>query len=299
MKNLKKYWLYLLIIILLFSCNKNANNEKEQMAQDSIVNTVAITSSSQNIVNGNNTNSAVFTFSQLVNEKHDYFTDYYWGLSDGRYLEDQSIQTIDWIGPMTPRVIFHKLDIPTGSVLYQVRLRNDLFYFLYQTETEEKKLYTIGTTFGSEPFDVEFRDNYSRLIRNRNNYIFSAGNRVGEQINNKYPLVGIWGSLPSLTEYRLIDPADCLYYMEIDKEIPDWAVRSGTYLLKQTGENVLETISSFPDGWLKLEIIDERQILLRPLFTLPDDEEGIVGLLTMHRNPIKTSEITEEYPYNH
>ncbi|MCL2444159.1 MAG: hypothetical protein FWD13_11955, partial [Treponema sp.] len=201
----------------------------------------------------------------------------------------------------TPRVIFHKLEIPAGCVLYQERLRNEWFALMYQTE-ERNKLYGLennASYFRTGSYDIEFSNNYTNLTWRKDGYSYGRQERIGEQANHEYPLVGTWGSLPFLTEYRLIDPADCLYYMEIDKEIPDWAVRSGTYLLKQTGENVLETISSFPDGWLKLEIIDERQILLRPLFTLPDDEEGIVGLLAMHRNPIKTSEITEEYPYNH
>jgi len=214
-------------------------------------------------------------------ENHDWLTEYSWYLEDGRYLVDQSIPQIDWIGIMAPRVVFQKFNMSAGSVLYQVRLRKEMFYFLYQTE-EKDRLYPIGTAFGTDVFDLEFGNNFSYISRIRKGVHYGRQDRVGQQINPEYPLVGIWGRLPALNEYRLVDPADCIYYMEIDKEIPRWAIREGTYLLKQVGDKVFETISSFPDGHLRLEIKNERLLLFAPLFTLPD-EDGLVAPLAVRR----------------
>ena len=100
---------------------------------------------------------------------------------------------------------------------------------------------------------MKFEDNFNYFSLKANAYS-DGKTRVGIQENSDYPLVGVWGNYPSLLEYRLVDASDCLYYMEIDKEIPYWAVRKGTYLLRQTGQNTFETISSFLDGRLKLEI---------------------------------------------
>jgi hypothetical protein len=122
----------------------------------------------------------------------------------------------------------------------------------------------------------------------KNGIHYGRQNRVGEQSDPAFPLVGTWGMLPNLTEYRMLAPTDCIYYMEINKEIPHWAIRRGTYLLKQTGENTFETVSSFYDGRLQLEIMNDREILLTPLFTLPEDEEGIVAPLIITRMSKRT-----------
>ena len=208
-------------------------------------------------------------------ENHDWLTEFDWFLSDGRRLVDPSAAQVDWIGSRAPLVFFHKFYIPSNSILYQARLRKELFYFRYQTE-EKDKLFPIGSAFGTSVHYLVFKNNYSYL---------NGHERVGQQIHPDYPLVGIWGSLPFLNEYRLVDhPADCLYYMEIDREIPGWAVRSGTYLLRQTGDRVFESISSFPDGCIRVEIIDGEPLLLTPLFTLPD-EDGLVAPLGIYRIP--------------
>ena len=208
-------------------------------------------------------------------ENHDWLTEFDWFLSDGRRLVDPSADQIDWIGPKAPLVFFHKFYIPSNSILYQARLRKELFYFRYQTE-EKDKLFPIGSANGTFVYYMVFKNNYSYL---------NGQERVGQQTHPDYPLVGIWGSLPFLKEYRLVDyPTDCLYYMEIEGEIPGWAVRSGTYLLRQTGDKVFESISSFPDGRIRVEIRDEEPLLLTPLFTLPD-ENGLVAPLGIYSIP--------------
>jgi len=211
----------------------------------------------------------------MAESSNNWIFEYEW------YLEDPTSDFINW---SPSKVIFRKVNIPSGNALYQVRLRRELFYFLYQTEEEKEKLYPIGSSFGTTPFDIEFRDNFSFMIRNRNGMFFNSGERVGKQENNRYPLVGIWGSLPSLNEYRLVDPSDYVFYMEINKQIPGMALREGTYLLRQTGENVFETISSFPDGFLRLELKNENTLFLTPLFTLPEGERGRVIPLNVRRS---------------
>jgi hypothetical protein len=222
----------------------------------------------------------------VVNENYDWFTEYVWFLEDGRWLVDPSFSSadrIDWIGPKTPLVVFQKFIIPSNSILYQVRLRNELFYFTYQTE-EKDKLFTIGSAHGTGVFDLEFGENFSYISMKKNGVPYGRQNRVGQQTDLEHPLVGIWGILPNLQEYRLIYPSDCIYFMEIDREIPGWAVREGTYLLKQTGDRIFESISSFPDGRIRIEIKNSQLLLLTPLFSLPD-EDGIVAPLLIYGAP--------------
>lgn len=232
----------------------------------------------------------------LAFENHDWITEFDWALSDGRDIVNRSARNtqVDWIGQKTPIAAFHKFHIPSGSVLYQVRLRNERFYFVYQTEEEKNKLLPFGNSFGTEIFDIEFGENFSTLSRYRDGRFWGYSDRVGIQENHEYPLVGIWGRLPSLNEYRLVNPADCLYYLDIDSEIPGYAVRKGTYLFKQTGNKIFESISSFPDGRMRLEIKSQTEIVLTPLFTLPD-EKGWVAPLRMRCSPYNPRFSKNEY----
>ncbi|WP_461248723.1 hypothetical protein, partial [Treponema sp. R6D11] len=86
-----------------------------------------------------------------------------------------------------------------------------------------------------------------------------------------------------LNEYRIVDSKDCFIYMEIEKQFLPWAIREGTYLLKQIDEKTFETVSSFPDGRLRLTVENERRIILTPLFTLPKDERGRLDPLIIRR----------------
>jgi len=281
MKNKNYYTLILLIFTLLISCNRTPNETNVTSVEQQII-----------IEDEINNETEIATFSLPIGENYDLLTDHYWYLADGRRLEDPSVQTYDWVGPMTPRVIFRILEIPSNSIVYQYRLRNERFTLLYQNENVNK-LNIIENTFTNGFYDVELENNFSILTLRKDGMSHGIQNRVGEQTNSNYPLIGIWGKLPYLTEYRLVNHEDCLYYMEIDKEIPFWAVRRGTYLIKQIDDKTFETVSSFPDGQLRLEIRDEREILLRPLFSLPDNEDGLVAPLVMHRSLFRISEFIE------
>jgi len=280
MKALKIIIFIFSAVTLLFSCNTNAAGGRQISGRETA-------------------GTAIVNLPLLLGEDYDLFTDYYWGVSDGRSIEDPSISTYDWIGDMTPRVIFRKLEIPAGSVMYQERLRNEQFSLVYQTD-DATKLYQLEDSFSSNVYeiiiDTEIDPGNTHLILGLNGYLYSGQLRAGGQTNINYPLTGIWGRLPNLTEYRQVDYSGCLYYMEIDKDIPFWAVRSGAYLLRQTGENTFETVTSFPDGSLKLDVISEWQILLRPLFSPPAGEKGLTGLLSLYRSSVKISEIDwDEY----
>ncbi|MCL2800491.1 MAG: hypothetical protein FWD28_01855 [Treponema sp.] len=275
---MKKMFLLLFCITLFLSCDRNTKDEKEEI-----------------IVLSENTtgnDSTTVSLSLLIGENHDLLTDHYWLLTDARHLVDRSISTIDWMGPMTPRIIFYKLEIPSGSILYQERLRKERFSFMYQTE-ELNKLRVLENTFFSGIYNFEFNTNLTNFALKGNNIPYGTHERVGQQASFEYPLVGIWGRLPALTEYRLVDLTGCLYYMEIDKEILYFAIREGTYLLKQIDDRTFETVSAFPDGNLRLEVTSDRRMLLTPLFTLPDDEEGILGQLELFRNPFRISDFDE------
>jgi len=265
----KHFLLILFLSILCLGCinKKTAENENQPI---------------ENTVSENSNELEISSFTG----NYDWFTEYDWFLEDGRWLVDPSFSSadrIDWIGPKTPLVVFQKFVIPSNSILYQVRLRNELFYFTYQTE-EKDKLYSIGSAHGTGVLDLEYGENFSYISMKRNSVPYGRQNRVGQQIDPEHPLVGIWGRLPNLQEYRLIYLSDCLFYMEIDREIPGWAVREGTYLLKQTGDRIFESISSFPDGRIRIEIKNSQLLLLTPLFSLPE-EDGIVAPLLIYGAP--------------
>jgi len=278
MKMYKRIIVFLFTLIPLLSCNTSTKSTKEQITGN---------------ISGNTPVSVNIPL--LLGEDYDYFTDYYWSVSDGRYIEDVSVSAYRWMGDMTPRVVFRKLEIPAGSIMYQERLRREYFTLFYQTE-DKTKLYKLEDSSAGRVFDImintEMDPGNTHLILSFDGYLYSGQVKTGGESNINYPLTGIWGRLPNLTEYRQVDYSECLYYMVIEREIPYWAVREGSYLLKQTGENTFETVTSFPDGSLRLEVRSDRQIVLRPLFTLPRDETGLTGLLVLNRNSIKISEIS-------
>ena len=214
-------------------------------------------------------------------ENYDWLLEHHWWIEDGRELVDPTADFIYW--NVAPRVIFRKLELPPGSNLYQERLRIELFTLMYQTDPRGK-LILLESRFGTINFDVIFNKNLTSLSLIHNNFNYGRRDRVGQLTDKRFPLVGIWGTYPYISEYRLIDPTDCFYYMEIESEIPAWAVRRGTYLIKKTGENTFETVSAFPDGHMRLDIRSDGRILLTPLFTLPFGEVGLVAPLSIrHR----------------
>jgi len=311
MKLQRTLWIYPLIIFLFFSCNgKNQTNQINEQNipaennQSNLPNTISgnepnnistehttlhITSK----VNNNEMYNFPTIFAQTAQtDDNDKLINHYWFLSDGRDLEDSSISPINWVSFMTPRVYFKKLNIPSNLIFYQERLRRELFTIMYQTE-ESDALYVPDNSLFSGVLVPEFSNSYNVLNKRDGDMSFGMQNRNGEQENLEHPLVGIWGHLPSLTEYRLVDPSNCIYYMVIERDIPLFVVRRGAYFLKQINENTYETVSSFPDGCLRFEIINDRRILLTPLFPLPEDEDGLIGLMIMDRSPIKINEINE------
>jgi len=286
MKKLLIILIFLLFVISLLSCNKKNNENKEPIIENKdfenkIENIVIIEPKS-------------VTVSDLI--ENNYLTDYSWGIYDGRSREDQTISTYDWVGRMTPQVFFRSFEIPAESVLYQRQLRKEYFHLYYQIEGDDYIYQLENTLSNNTVYSVEmmFDDHFNILRFSRDGYIHSRQRRVGEQSDLNYPLVGIWGQLPNLTEYRIVDSKDCFYYLEIDREIPFWAVRKGCYLLKQTGDNYFETVSPIPEGRLILEVKGNDEIWLRPVFTLSDNEEGLVDLLVMWRNSITFKELKED-----
>jgi hypothetical protein len=214
------------------------------------------------------------SLSLFAQEKYDWLINHNWFL-DSEYIINKPYQ-----------VIFRKLEILPESTMYQRRLRKERFTLVYQTN-QPNKFFIVEDTLYSGVCDINFGNSFVSisLVSLKDGTKHSLQNRVGTQENINYPLIGIWGSLPYLTEYRIVESKDCFIYMEIKDQYPFWAIREGTYLLKQINEKTFETVSSFPDGRLKLEVKDEENISLVPLFTLPDDEKGRVDPLRIHRFP--------------
>jgi hypothetical protein len=214
------------------------------------------------------------SLSLFAQEKYDWLIKHNW------FLENELFNILS----EPYQVIFRKLEVLPDIIMYQERLRKESFYLYYQTD-QPNKLFIVEDTLSKGVYDLEFNENYTSLELVINGIGYGLQNRVGKQENKKYPLVGIWGKLPYLNEYRIVDSKNCFIYMEIVRQFPLWAIREGTYLLKQINENTFETVSSFPDGRLRITVGDEKTMVLRPLFTLPKDEYGILDPLIIRRWP--------------
>jgi hypothetical protein len=212
------------------------------------------------------------SLSLFAQEKYDWLINHRWFLMSEYAILDPC------------PVIFRKLEVLQGSIMYQRRLRNERFSLEYQTD-QPNKLFILKNTLSEGVYDLEFNKNYTSLELVKGSVGYGSQDRVGKQENKNYPLVGIWGKLPFLTEYRIVDSKDCFIYMEIEKQFRPWVIREGTYLLKQIDEKTFETVSSFPDGRLRLTVENERRIILTPLFTLPNGERGRVDPLIILRFP--------------
>jgi len=241
-----------IVLLLTWSCQRN----------ESVNESVITVLHEKNNIN--------FEASSIVNNE---FNNYSWLVDNTWIFESGYYEPYNLL-------LFRKLELPIDSVLYQYRLRNDRFTLKYQTKKEDI-LYRIENEFSNDIENIEFNDDFSLLTLRKDKYVTGRQNRVGKQENTGYPLVGIWGELPHLTEYRLIDPSGCLYYMEITEPDIGWGlpddnpILMGTYLLKQTGNGTFETVSSFPDGNFKIERTAPRKIMLTPLFKLPDEVGSI------------------------
>jgi hypothetical protein len=203
-----------------------------------------------------------------------------WIIRDDWYvvMDYRSPNHYDWHDYKTPLVTIRKIMLPAGSTLYRERLRKDNFSYYYQME--KAHVFFLGHDNDQDGKDDELevhqRENYSYMfLVNKQGSPYVGGKKVGEQHIEEHPLVGIWGELPSLSELRLVEPANYVYYLEIDREIPSFAVRQDAYLLKQVGDKVFESDSSFSDGHIRLEIKGKQQLVFTPLFDL-QDEKGFV-----------------------
>ncbi len=221
------------------------------------------------------------SLSVMAWENHDWITEYNW------YIEMDDVgDYVYWKYIQYGK--FGKAPIMPEDTVYRGRLRNEIFEYFY--ERDQGQIFLLGCDADSNRIDnqvdMEFRDNYSYL-RIKNGLYLIGGNRNGGQYDPKYPIVGVWGQLPWLSEIRLVESGfnksgETIYYLNIGEEIPGFAVRHGTYLFKQIGDNIFETDSSFPDGRMRLEIRNKELLVLTPLFELPD-EEGLVEPLHLRQ----------------
>lgn len=221
-------------------------------------------------------------------ENYDWLTGYNWFLE----MDDKGpYGAIDWHN--VPLGEFGKCLIPEGYTIYRRRLRNEMFYYLYQNPVETEKIYYLGMhtadedeeddTNEDDEFSLKMRDNNSYMSISRGFLLLGSGNRNGGQSDPGHPLVGVWGELPSLSDIRLVKPDNYCYYFIIDNKIPGFAVRSGTYLFRQTGDKVFETDNCFPDGYMRLEIVSPELLVLTPLFEKIPNEKGLIEPLLVRR----------------
>jgi hypothetical protein len=214
-------------------------------------------------------------------ENQDWLTEYEWAMQ----MDYNSPVIYDWNGPQIPVVMIGKFEAPPGSAIYRRRIRKEIFDYFYQTG--KKHIFLLGRDKDNDGRDDELdfgeRGNYSYMyIEDKKGLLLDSGDRIGGQYQAESPLAGVWGRPNNPSEFRFVEPANYVYYLEISKNIPGFAVRTGTYLFKQVGDKVFETDSSFPDGHIRLEIINRDRLRFTPLFTLPD-EQGLVEPLLIGR----------------
>jgi hypothetical protein len=216
-------------------------------------------------------------------ENQDWITEYGWSME----MDLRSPHHYDWHWYKIPHATINKVLIPPGSTIYRCRFQNSWFYYYYQLDSEH--VFELG-----RDKDGDGKDDELGIEWRKNNNYFAISNpkgkssmerfiqgkeRTGGRRLNRHPLVGIWDSVPFLLEFRLAKPANYIYFMEIDKDIPSFAIRRGTYLLKQVEDTVFESDSCFPDGHIRLEIQDKETLVLKPLFELPEYEGLLEPLL--------------------
>ena len=214
----------------------------------------------------------------------DWLTEYYWLIEDGIVIAGISTEAVpDRNENFEAR--FRRMELPPGSVLLEERRRLRFvmfdeirFMLLYQMREDINTLHILeNALFSNGVYTLNFRNNFNRVSIDLNGRLAGGGvaNRVGEQVNRSLPIVGEWRD----REYRIVNPRGIIYYVEIER-FTGWAIRPGIYPLKQVGENVFETVSSFPDGRLRLEILREnRMILVTPLFSGEEEEELMTPLV--------------------
>jgi len=238
--------------------------------------------------------SVIISFGLLpaaADNNFDWLTEYHWHIEDGRGVAGISPYAIDRNESFLAR--FRRLELPPGSVLLEERRRLRFvmfdeirFMLLYQMRDDINTLHIVENSyFSNEVYTLNFRNNFNTVSRRLNGVPNGGTSRVGEQVNRSLPIVGEWRD----REYRIVNPIGVIYYVEIER-FTGWAIRPGIYPLKQVGENVFETVSSFPDGRLRLEILREgyvwridgpvlqpimenRRILVTPLFSGEEEEE--------------------------
>ena len=202
------------------------------------------------------------------------------------------------------------IDVLTGNrwfVLTEVEWLNDPGDVEFQQIFLDKDIYKIKyaknfiTTyiFTSEnemkyDFDAErvwtirFKDNYSMLIERKkaDPRLLAVSFRDGEMVDPKRPILGKWLFDPGgkfISENRLIREDDWIMLMYLPK-LPFFAFPEGYSLVKRTGEGTFETDGTFGFDRFRIEIIDEDNLTLTPLFD-ESPKEGHIGPVTLRRVP--------------
>jgi len=230
----------------------------------------------------------------------DWLTEYHWHIADGRDFAGISPYAIDRNESFLAR--FRRLELPPGSVLLEERRRLRFvmfdeirFMLLYQMREDINTLHIVENSyFSNGVYSLEWSNNFNRVSRNLNGRPDGLTNRVGGQVNRSFPIVGEWWRN---REYRIVNPRGIIYYVEIER-FPGWAIRPGIYPLKQVGDNVFETVSSFPDGRLRLEILREAYFFRDGRFVLlPIIERHIEENTMILVTPLFSGEEEEELMY--
>jgi hypothetical protein len=219
-------------------------------------------------------------------ENQDWITGCRWTVT----MDLNSPRYAEWKANEIPFAIFKPVLLPSENTIYCCRLLNERFRHYYRTDLGG--FFELGNEKDEDGNTNELmlirRDNFKfiKLVNKRTDEARQWGRRSGGECLDEYPLVGIWGLAPHLFEFRLVKPANYIYFMEIDKEIPGFAIRAGTYLFKQVGDTVFESEATFSDSHIRLEIRDEKTLVLKPLFKLPA-YEGLLEPLVLQYSPQK------------
>jgi hypothetical protein len=286
MKNI----LLLVIIAICFSCAKNSKvtvpQENETVTENAI----------EELTEKQETETVVSAVPERVKfkaiepenfdvnftwNKYDWLTEFDWFIEDQRLLEEYYSGRYNFA--FSPLAEFIKIELPVNCIVYQRRLRNEFFWLYYQTD-EPDIIFAINISPYYLRVKLENDNNALSLVQD-DRMPWGTWTRVGLQPDPEYPLIGVWGELPRLSEYRIISPEYVVFHFNIIIQIPDYAIRADDYLLRQVADDVFETVSAFPDGKLRIEIINHDRLILTPLFDTPPGEDGLVDPVHLRRMP--------------
>ena len=178
-------------------------------------------------------------------------------------------------------VVFQSIE--TGKIVYKTRYAlHYITTFIFNSKDVVQ--YDFDTKI---QWTIRFKDNYNMLIERKKSdpRLLAVSFREGEMVDPERPILGRWLFKDGRFRFenRLIREDDWIILMYLP-ELPYFAFPEGYSLVKRTGEGTFETDGTFGFDRFRIEIIDEDNLTLTPLFD-ESPKKGHIGPVTLRRVP--------------